>query len=388
MDFEKNYDVAVIGGGIAGIAAALASARRNKKTVLIEKTVLPGGLATSGLVYIYLPLCDGNGTQVTFGICEELIRLSLKYGPGDIPENWSKQCNGEEARRFRCIFSPAAFILALDEVLEEAGVDIWFDTLACAVQVNSENKLQSIEVENESGRGRISADCFIDASGSGSIARRAGVPCSDEINYLTMWALEHNQWKHSPYSLCENIEMFTWMDRDIQYRGISGHKVSEFTLESRKVLRKRYEAQHSSGKVDRNQLFPLTVPAMPQFRKLFAVNGHKTLSDGLYGTYFEDSIGLTADWRKPGYVWEVPYGTLVPQKVKGLLTAGRCISSVGDAWEVTRVIPAAALTGEAAGTAAALSVELGTTPDLLDVKILQETLKGTGFPLHLQDVGL
>jgi hypothetical protein len=97
---------------------------------------------------------------------------------------------------------------------------------------------------------------------------------------------------------------------------------------------------------------------------------------------------LTADWRKPGYVWEVPYGTLVPQKVKGLLTAGRCISSVGDAWEVTRVIPAAALTGEAAGTAAALSVELGTTPDLLDVKILQETLKGTGFPLHLQDVGL
>ena len=56
----KQYDVAVVGAGVAGIAAAVQSAREGKKTVLLEKTVLPGGLATTGLIYIYLPLCDGN----------------------------------------------------------------------------------------------------------------------------------------------------------------------------------------------------------------------------------------------------------------------------------------------------------------------------------------
>ncbi|MBR2434693.1 MAG: FAD-dependent oxidoreductase, partial [Lentisphaeria bacterium] len=58
MDFEKSYDVIVAGAGIAGVAAAVQAAREGKKTVLIEKTIIPGGLATAGLVYVYLPLCD------------------------------------------------------------------------------------------------------------------------------------------------------------------------------------------------------------------------------------------------------------------------------------------------------------------------------------------
>lgn len=63
MDFKVNCDVAVIGGGIAGVAAAVQAARSGKKTILVEKTILLGGLATSGLVYIYLPLCDGFGIR-------------------------------------------------------------------------------------------------------------------------------------------------------------------------------------------------------------------------------------------------------------------------------------------------------------------------------------
>ena len=81
MDFCKRCEVAVAGGGIAGVAAAVQAARCGKKTVLIEKSVYCGGLATGGLIYIYLPLCDGNGRQVTFGIAEELLRRSMKYGP-------------------------------------------------------------------------------------------------------------------------------------------------------------------------------------------------------------------------------------------------------------------------------------------------------------------
>ena len=67
---KGTFDVIVCGGGIAGISAALASARSGAKTMLIEKQYLLGGLATAGLVTIYLPLCDGNGRQVSFGIAE------------------------------------------------------------------------------------------------------------------------------------------------------------------------------------------------------------------------------------------------------------------------------------------------------------------------------
>ena len=75
---KKHYDIAVCGGGIAGVAAALAAARRGMKTVLIEKTILPGGLATSGLVLVYLPLCNTKGTQMIYGIAEELLIASNK----------------------------------------------------------------------------------------------------------------------------------------------------------------------------------------------------------------------------------------------------------------------------------------------------------------------
>ena len=76
----KRYDVVVVGGGTAGIAAAVAAARRGCKTVLIEKQYIPGGLTTSGLIYVYLPICDGHGTQVSKGLAEELLHRSIVIG--------------------------------------------------------------------------------------------------------------------------------------------------------------------------------------------------------------------------------------------------------------------------------------------------------------------
>ena len=73
----ETHSVIVAGGGIAGIAAALAAAREGADVLLIEREFLLGGLATLGLVTIYLPLCDGRGHQVSFGIAEELFRLSI-----------------------------------------------------------------------------------------------------------------------------------------------------------------------------------------------------------------------------------------------------------------------------------------------------------------------
>ena len=77
---KREYDVDVCGGGFAGISAALAAARQGSKVVLFEKQYMLGGLGTAGIVTIYLPLCDGVGHQVSFGIAEELFRLSILHG--------------------------------------------------------------------------------------------------------------------------------------------------------------------------------------------------------------------------------------------------------------------------------------------------------------------
>ncbi|MBO5220558.1 MAG: FAD-dependent oxidoreductase, partial [Clostridia bacterium] len=74
--FEKaHYDVIVAGGGVAGAAAAVQLAREGKKTMLIEKSQKLGGLATLGLINLFVPMCNGRGKQIIFGMAEEMCRL-------------------------------------------------------------------------------------------------------------------------------------------------------------------------------------------------------------------------------------------------------------------------------------------------------------------------
>jgi len=395
MQYDVSCDVAVIGGGIAGVAAALQAARSGMKTILIEKTILLGGLATTGLVYVYLPLCDGNGHQVSFGLTEELMRASLKYGPGEIPDSWKDGKDAPEVARFRCIFSPASFILAMDEMLEQAGVDVWVDTRVCDAVVE-QNKLTAAVCENASGRGMIRAKQFIDASGDCTLARRAGIPCHDEFNFLSYWAIEYDELV-SGSPLGDKIHMicdgYPWdpakCPDEALFRGISGKIVSDFVAKSRRMIRERYQKAYAADKT-RSEFYPVKLPAMPQFRKIFSIDAAYVLDSGENQKHFGDSVGLVADWRKAGPVWEIPYRSLIPAKpFGGFIAAGRCTGAKNDAWEVTRVIPPAAMTGQIAGLAAAMSVKAGVEPYELSVTALQNELKTKyGFALHLEDVGL
>ncbi len=102
-----SYDVVVVGGGIAGTAAAIAAGRLGCSTLLIEKSVMLGGLATLGCIAIYLPLCDGRGRKLMGGLAEELLRLSIKYGYSSLPPAWAEgpaQVRVQE--RYCTIFSP------------------------------------------------------------------------------------------------------------------------------------------------------------------------------------------------------------------------------------------------------------------------------------------
>jgi hypothetical protein len=387
--FDKEYDVLVAGAGVAGVAAALESARAGLRTALLEKTVMPGGLATAGLINIYLPLCDGHGRQVTYGISEELLHLSIKYGPGDIPQDWSSSTSHS---RLYAPFSPASFILAMDEALISSGVDIWLDTLACA-PIMEGSRIKGIEVENKDGRIRIGAKCIVDATGDADLAFRAGAPCTKGDNCLSIWAIGASEDRPEDSSGLALLDMYRLGGDNAgvnappgsaTYSGISGRQVSNFVLEGRRLLLEHYKSRQEF--LGRSGAFPVTLPGMAQLRTTRCITGGYTLKEYQQNRRFEDSIGLVADWRKPGYIWEVPYRTLVPQGVDGLIAAGRCISSTGDAWEVTRVVPAAAFTGQVAGIAATLSAQGCTTPGLLAPADMQKELKNKGIPLHLEDI--
>jgi hypothetical protein len=127
---------------------------------------------------------------------------------------------------------------------------------------------------------------------------------------------------------------------------------------------------------------------MAQFRTTRHIPAHYRLRDGEDWKHFDDSIGMAADWRKSGFVWEIPWRSMIPVGLKNLVAAGRCTAAEEDAWEVTRVIPTAALTGEAAGTAAALAANEGVSPDDLPVARIQEAMRKAGNPIHLDEVGL
>ena len=98
--------------------------------------------------------------------------------------------------------------------------------------------------------------------------------------------------------------------------------------------------------------------------------------------FFDDSIGMVSDWRTRGPVYEVPFSTLYSRKVKNLIVAGRCTSVTDRMWDIMRVIPCCAVTGQAAGTAAAITDDFGA----LDVRILQEILQNNGVVLHEKDL--
>ena len=378
-------DVVICGGGIAGCSAAIQAARSGAKTILLEKTVFPGGLATSGLVYIYLPICDGYGNQILHGLGEELLHASIKYGPGDIPKNWRSKEPKLMNERFFTKFSPSAFILSLDELLESEGVDVWFDTLLCSAQTDENNQVKAVEVENKSGRIRIEGKCFIDATGDADLAVKSGAEIFEGTNLLSIWAIEYD--KHAPedwHKLAPQLGRIVINQKDPEseeYKGITGLGVSRFIKETRNLVRQRYKTALKDG-ANRNDLFPLLLPSMADYRTTRFIKGKTILDSSMAEENFADSIGVIADWRKPSPTIELPYSILLPEKVRGLLSAGRCISIKGESVELVRVIPVAAMTGQVAGLAAALSVKKNCLPDELPIEELQKELTNLGFILH------
>ena len=383
-------DVLVAGGGVAGIAAALAAARQGAKVCLIEKQFMLGGLGTAGLVTIYLPLCDGEGTQVSFGIAEELLRLSICHGyEKDYPAAWLDGGSDEEKKkhRFQVRYNPQLFAIEAEQLLLQEGIKILYGTSICSVS-KEEDKITSVIIENKSGRSAIAVKSVVDATGDADVCVFAGEDTAlyKSQNVLVSWYYYTGQkgydlnmlgYIEAPDELKSEKEKELSLGRR-HFQGVDGEEISEMMCLSHEALLKDVLERRTKD----DTFFPVTMATIPQLRMTRRVQGMYTMTLQDDRAEFEDSVGMVGNWRKRGPVYEVPFSCLHGNKVKNLITAGRCISANDPMWEIMRVIPVCAVTGEAAGIAAAM------TDDFMGIDIaeLQKRLQEQGVKLFYEEL--
>ncbi len=383
IPLQGEYDVVVLGGGVAGVAAAVSATRNGAKTLLVEEQYLLGGLATSGLIAYYLPLCDGNGTQLSFGLAEDFLKLSISHGEdGHYPTAWLDKEDVEERKRVRYLtqFNPQLFALLLDKALTENGAEILFGTRLSACIVENE-RIQTVILENRSGRFAVRAKNFIDCTGDATLCLMAGEETAlyQKKNEIAAWYYETADGKY-------NLKEVGCRDTDEAYevigrfQGVDGKELSDVTLQTHKITLERFL---ESGRNTKTHALA-TLPTIPQVRMTRKLVGKSTMTVEDDHKTFADSVGMFGNWRKKGPAFEMPFGCLVGRKILNLGVAGRCISVDDDMWDLTRVIPPCVLSGEAIGTAAALNDDVTET----NVEELQKVLYKNGVKLHLSEVNI
>ena len=387
-----HYDTVVAGGGFAGVAAALAAARGGNKVLLLERMFMLGGLGTAGLVTIYLPLCDGRGHQVSFGLAEELLKLSIKNGyECRYPKPWLEGGTEEEKAqtRYQVQYNAAACAILMEQALLEAGVEIMYGTTVCDCAVQN-SSITHLIVENKSGRSAYSCGNVIDCTGDADICKLSGEDTAvfSQGNVLAAW-----------YYFCDetgyNLKMLGFSDIPDEFKteeqkkkatvqkryvGLEAKEISDMMIDSHASFFNHFLA----GRTISQTHMPATIASIPQIRMTRRVEGAYTMKRSEHHTHFADSVGMFGNWHKvnDGEIYELPYSTLYGKKIKNLATAGRSISVDDSLWDLTRVIPVCSLSGEAVGTAAALGQNFGE----VDIETLQSALRKNGLKLHIDEV--
>lgn len=390
---KKHYDVIVAGGGVAGVAAALSVAKRGRSVLLLEKSNLLGGLATMGLINWFVPMCNGRGKQIIFGMAEEWLRESALYGYDTIHDEWK---NGEPQEptsvRYTQKYSPYIFALQLTEKIKNAGVDILFDCIA-SVPAMDGNVCKGIITESKSGRNFYSASQIIDTTGDCDILRRSGMPCVSGQNFFTYSGKKITLESCKAAYESGNIERATTNvfggninlygvnqpDNVPKWSGTTCEEVTDYLVTNQLLMLEKIKNE------DRNSRDIVTLPMMPQFRTTCHIDGDYTLKESDAYKHFDDSVCAINDFDRRDYLYEVPLRALTRSGYPNLITAGRSVSAEGYAWDVVRVIPPAIITGQAAAEAAVLAIESKRAIYDVDIKALQKRLTEVNVLVHFPD---
>jgi hypothetical protein len=402
-------DVLVVGGGSAGLSAAVAAARNGAEVLLVERFSYLGGLATGGLIILLLTMDDGAGNQTVGGLCQEIVdrmarRDAVYYPQKDHWDDrdpklvehyrrwglvWGSPAADGHRVRYSVAFDPYAFITAGDEMVKESGVRVLYQTWACEPVVE-EGSIKAVVIQNKKGRQAVVPTVVVDATGDGDIFAAANEPFELERVHPWLWFL---------MSGVKDMEQAFEAGKGLFFRTPgSGHALVPWGGEAR--LNRKIDAtdprEVSEALVECRQMvmdeasrLRSNVPGFEDaYVSLIADQLGITESRRLQGEYvmqrddldrrFDDTIARTGHWTKYDCVYNVPYRSLLPSTIDNLLVAGRCISVDHRVHHATKEIPPCMATGEAAGTAAAMAIQSSSPVKSLDVAALQVRLREQG----------
>jgi hypothetical protein len=426
-----DYDVVVLGGGPAGIAAAAAAGALGRRTLLIERYGFLGGMGTAAGVTNFCGLhanVHGDIRQVVHGVADDLLARIATLGGLNEPHLIFGKTKAQA-------YDTAAYKCAADDLLLSRKVEILFHAFAAGVAMVGET-ISALFVETKSGRVAARAKIFIDCSGDGDLAAFAGAPFDvgdDEGNmlYPTMMFRLNNvdpakageAWKTIPL-LMQDAERrgvsfprkgaivrpqkhsVEWRVNVTQLKGGNGRaldgtdarELSAGEIEGRRQARAFFEFLKAEAP-GFAESYIVDIPPQIGIRETRRIDGHYQLSgeDVLSCASFDDTIGVNGwplekhvagdvEWSWPDIPGSrgfnhLPYRMLLPQDVNNLLVAGRCAAMTHEGQSAARVSGACFVMGEAAGTAAHLALAGRQNPADIAVQDLQAALEKNGVYL-------
>ena len=410
----KKYDLAVIGGGFAGVAAALAAARAGVKVLIVEKSNCLGGAAVNCLVNPFMPYwteVDGRRINLSSGIFREIHdRLEERNA-------MRKESFLEEELKY-----------ILNEMIAEANIDLLFHAYIFKVEKCDEH-IASVMVATKGGEMQIEANYFIDATGDAQLAYLAGCPTvlGREADHLCQpmtlcfrvgnvdvekfYASRERLKIAHAQSLAagelinprENILVFKTpihnvlhfnTTRVVRKDPTSPEEVTEAEVLARKQIYEIYEFMKNHADGLENSFLMMTAAEIGVRESRMIVGDYVlTEQDCKNCVKFEDAIaacnydidihnpegtGTSHYYFPAGAYYTIPYRSLIPKNIKNMLVAGRCISSDHEAQASYRIMPVVCCIGEAAGAAIGLAERNKTSVREINVSELQSSLKNNG----------
>ena len=398
----READVVVVGGGPAGLAAAIASARSGATTVLVEQFGYLGGTATASLMACingFRNQVEPDFTQVVRGIAEEIVlRLKALGGLGKSPYPQKAYLTEPGQLEYSYAIDTERFKYVTLQMCVEAGVDLLLHTYFCQSIVEN-GAVRGIIVENKSGRQALLARVAVDASGDADVAARSGVPFwqtsrgeASRLNDQLMYRIQFGaQRPASTYGCDFGANAVVWGPGVGPLNGADGDELARAEVEARLRVYEDLANRQADPELAGARIVE-TPPLLGIRQTRFVEGGYKlTADDAISGRRFEDVVAISpcAIIHYYGYRrylehegYDIPYRALVPKLVDGLLVAGRCISSEQQPYESHRAMVPIMAIGQAAGTAAALCATTGIAPRQLDVRLLQDALVAQGAELR------
>ena len=369
-------DVLVVGGGPAGIVAAIAAKRAGAKVTIVERYGHFGGLWTGGLVLLIIGHIAKGPKQVCQGIGEEMMRRLEKIDGAIINRSpGSNPTVDAEAVKYLMV-----------EMIEEANVQVFLHCWGVDA-VTQDSSLRGVVFESKSGRQAILAKVVIDATGDGDIFAAAGAQFEHRSHNVGLVSRIGNldrvdETKTSDAEKPKRMGSATPV-RGVNWVNLTGPEVDGLDL----AILTRMEMSHRKYIWDKMQ----KVRGIPGYENVYLVetapqlgvritrilNGLKTVKveDIKKSTRHPDVIGVGGASNAEHGEWQIPYGALIPQTVNNVLAAGRCISCDLRMADLVRLIPNCFVTGHAAGVAAAVAIRDRCKPRDADITEIQKILR-------------